>query len=167
MKNLILINGTMGVGKSMTGKALQSLLPNCAFLDGDWCWDARPWIVTDETRAMVMGNIAFLLNSFLSCSAYQNIVFCWVMHEQSILNAVLAALNTTNCQVHKFSLLCAEQALTTRLEKDIAAGLRDPDILARSLPRLANYAAMDTQKIDVTTLPAQAAAQCIRDIVCL
>ncbi len=34
---------------------------------------------------MVIENICFLLNNFIKCSAYENIVFCWVMHEQSIM----------------------------------------------------------------------------------
>jgi len=42
MKNLIFINGTMGVGKTATSRELQKLLSNCVFLDGDWCWDMSP-----------------------------------------------------------------------------------------------------------------------------
>ena len=164
-KNLILLNGTMGVGKTTTGKHLQQLLPNCAFLDGDWCWDAQPWIVTNETKAMVQRNIIFVLNSFLTCSEYQNIIFCWVMHEQSILDALLTSLDIRDCQVRKFSLICSESALTARLTKDISVGLRTPELLTRSLPRLGNYAGMDTQKVDVSDCTAQAAAQLIRDFL--
>jgi len=32
MKNLIFINGTMGVGKTATSRELQKILPNCVFL---------------------------------------------------------------------------------------------------------------------------------------
>ena len=35
MKTLYLVGGTMGVGKTTTCKALQRLLPNSVFLDGD------------------------------------------------------------------------------------------------------------------------------------
>ena len=65
MKKLIIIGGTMGVGKTTTGQALKKFLPRCAFLDGDWCWDMEPFVVTDETRAMVMDNITHLLRNFL------------------------------------------------------------------------------------------------------
>jgi len=57
MKNLIIIGGTMGVGKSSTCRELQKLLPKNVFLDGDWCWSAEPFVVTDETKTMVMDNI--------------------------------------------------------------------------------------------------------------
>ena len=80
MKNLILINGTMGAGKTTVSRALQKILPDAVFLDGDWCWDADPFLVTEETKRMVMENITFLLAQFLDCSAYQNVIFCWVMH---------------------------------------------------------------------------------------
>lgn len=49
----------MGVGKSTVGRLLQARLPRCVYLDGDWCWDARPFVVTEETKAMVLRNIAF------------------------------------------------------------------------------------------------------------
>ena len=39
MKKLILIGGTMGVGKTATSSLLKYQLDNCVFLDGDWCWN--------------------------------------------------------------------------------------------------------------------------------
>ncbi|MEG2207460.1 MAG: AAA family ATPase, partial [Clostridia bacterium] len=86
MTNLYMIAGTMGVGKTAVCQSLKQKLPNAVFLDGDWCWDANPFWVNDETKNMVMHNICFLLNQFLHCSAYENVIFCWVMHEQSIID---------------------------------------------------------------------------------
>ena len=54
---------------------LQQLLDRSVFLDRDWCWDAHPFQVTEETREMVLENISFLLNSFLRCSAYDHVIF--------------------------------------------------------------------------------------------
>ena len=84
MKKLYLIGGTMGVGKTTVCMELKHRLERAVFLDGDWCWDADPFQVTDETKNMVLQNITFLLNQFLRCSAYENAIFCWVMHEQPI-----------------------------------------------------------------------------------
>ena len=70
MKRVILICGTMGVGKTRTCRELQKVLDKNVFLDGDWCWDADPFQVTEETKEMVMCNICYLLNSFLRCTAY-------------------------------------------------------------------------------------------------
>ncbi|MBR4889408.1 MAG: AAA family ATPase, partial [Clostridia bacterium] len=63
-KTLYLIGGTMGVGKTTTCRQLQQKLPDCVFLDGDWCWDMHPFTVNAETKKMVVENIAFLLNQF-------------------------------------------------------------------------------------------------------
>ena len=161
MKNLIVINGTMGVGKTATSRALQSLLPNCVFLDGDWCWDMSPFIVNKETKEMVLDNISHLLNNFIACSVYENVVFCWVMHEQGILNDVLSRLNTQHCKVYPFSLTCSEEALISRLTKDVKEGIRTQDVIERSVPRLPNYLAMDTEPIDVSEISAQEAAKII------
>ncbi|MEG1875672.1 MAG: AAA family ATPase, partial [Angelakisella sp.] len=62
MKTFIMISGTMGVGKTTTCRELQKILPRNVFLDGDWCWDMQPFVVNEETKAMVMKNICFQLN---------------------------------------------------------------------------------------------------------
>lgn len=158
MKNLILINGTMGAGKTTVSRTLQKILPAAVFLDGDWCWDADPFLVTEETKRMVMENITFLLTQFLGCSAYQNVIFCWVMHEQHILSEVLTRLNTQNSRVLCVTLMQSEDVLRKRLMQDIARGLRDEAVIARSLSRLNAYAEMDTIKLDTSALsPVEAA----------
>ncbi|NLY67173.1 MAG: AAA family ATPase [Tissierellia bacterium] len=165
MKNLIFINGTMGVGKTATSRELQKLLPNCVFLDGDWCWDMSPFVVNDETKKMVIDNISYLLNNFISCSVYENIIFCWVMHEQSILDHILSRLDKHNCILYKFSLVCSEQALISRIIRDVELGIRTEDLINRSISRLKNYFEMDTEKIDVSKISPKEAAKLIFDYI--
>ena len=38
MKNLYMIGGTMGVGKTTVSQNLKIKLRNSVLLDGDWCW---------------------------------------------------------------------------------------------------------------------------------
>lgn len=159
MKNIYLIGGTMGVGKTTTCQVLKKKLPNCAFLDGDWCWDMDPFQVNEETKAMVMENIIFMLNSFIRCSVYENIVFCWVMHEQEIMDRILARLELKDCQVFLFSLVASPKALKIRLQKDIDQGLRTEDVLRRSMDRLPLYEKLDTVKIDVSNISPEEAAE--------
>ena len=123
-------------------------LPNSVFLDGDWCWDASPFQVNDETKAMVTNNICYLLNNFLKCSAYENIIFCWVMHEQSIINSILEKLDTQNCEVKCVSLVADEKTLCERLSMDVERGIRSEDIIERSIARIPMYQALGTIKID-------------------
>ena len=65
----------MGVGKTSVCQQLKKILPNSVFLDGDWCWDADPFQVTEETKKMVTDNICYLVNNFLCCSAYETVNF--------------------------------------------------------------------------------------------
>ncbi|HIW21556.1 MAG TPA: AAA family ATPase [Candidatus Dorea intestinavium] len=148
MKRLYMIGGTMGVGKTTVCHQLKKDLPQCVFLDGDWCWDANPFQVTEETKTMVIDNICHLLNNFIECSAYENIVFCWVMHEQSIINSITERINLQQCVTKCISLIANEEELLNRLVKDIAKGIRSDDIIQRSVARIPMYQKLDTIKID-------------------
>lgn len=164
MKTLYLIGGTMGVGKTAACRELKQMLPNSVFLDGDWCWDMHPFTVNGETKAMVMDNICHLLNNFLKCSALENVIFCWVMQEQSIVDDILSRLDLTDCRVAAVSLVCGEEELRRRLRKDIDAGARSADILERSAARLPLYEKLDTVKIDTTDKTARETAKRIAEI---
>ncbi len=162
MKNLIIINGTMGAGKTITSKELQKILPHNVFLDGDWCWNMEPFTVTDETKAMVVDNITYLLNNFIRCSVYENIIFCWVMHEQDIIDQVISGLNTSDCRVKVFSLVLNEKALRERMGRDVMAGIRSEDAIQRSIDRIDLYQKLNTVKIDVSNISASQAAELIK-----
>lgn len=138
----------MGVGKTAVSQQLKNDLPNSVFLDGDWCWDASPFQVIEETKAMVTDNICYLLNNFLRCSAYENIIFCWVMHEQFIIDAIVERLNTENCNVKCISLITDEATLRNRLQTDVNAGIRTKDVIERSIVRISKYQSLNTIKID-------------------
>ena len=150
MKTLYMIGGTMGVGKTTVCQQLKQDLPNSVFLDGDWCWDSSPFRVTDETKTMVTNNICYLLNNFLRCSAYENIIFCWVLHEQSIIDSILEKLDTQNCEVKCISLVADEKTLRERLVMDVVRGIRSEDVIERSIARISMYQALNTIKIDTT-----------------
>lgn len=161
MKHIYMIGGTMGIGKTTTCHVLKEKLNNSVFLDGDWCWDMDPFQMTEETMQMVEDNICFLLNNFIHCSAYENIIFCWVLHKQSLIDAILARLDTENCNVKLISLVCHEEALLARLNKDIRSGIRKEAIISRSIGRLPLYESLNTTKIDVSNMTVQQVADLI------
>ena len=163
MKHLYIIGGTMGVGKTTVCRILKEKLEGSVFLDGDWCWDMHPFQVTEETKRMVQENIVFILNNFLSCTAYDHVIFCWVLHQQNIIDDLLARLRTDNCEVHLISLVCTPGELARRIQKDVEAGIRGEDAAWRSLSRLALYDSLSTLKLDVTELtPEETAGQILR-----
>lgn len=164
MKKLYMIGGTMGVGKTSVCQLLKKQLNHCVFLDGDWCWDMHPFEVNEETKQMVLANIKFLLNSFIQCSVYENIIFCWVMHEQSIIDELLSAIETANCEVKVISLICREESLRERLQKDVDQGIREPEIIQRSIQRLDGYKTLNSIKLDVSDISASMAAKQIASL---
>lgn len=164
MKKLYMIGGTMGVGKTTVCQLLKKQLNHCVFLDGDWCWDMHPFEVNEETKQMVLANIKFLLNSFIQCSVYENIIFCWVLHEQSIINDLISAIETANCEIKVISLICRKESLRERLQKDIDQRIREPEIMQRSLQRLDGYKTLNSIKLDVSDISASMAAKQIASL---
>lgn len=163
MKRLIVVGGPMGVGKSATCRELHRLLGGSALLDGDWCWDLNPFTVNGETKAMVLDNIHHLLNNFLRCTACERVIFCWVLQERSILDAVLDGLDLRGVEVHCFALVADAAALRKRIGRDVARGLRGADALDRSLAYLPKYASLGAELLDVSSIgPREAAMELAR-----
>lgn len=165
MKRLIFVNGAMGAGKTTVCRELKEMLQPSVFLDGDWCWDMSPFVVTAETQQLVLDNICGMLNRFLACDAFENVIFCWVMHRQEIIDGILARLETGGAEYRLFTLDITEKALRERLGGDIAQGKRTPDVIARSMDR--RLACQQTQgtKIDVSCIsPREAAVRIARAV---
>ncbi|NCU27643.1 hypothetical protein EOM86_13155 [Candidatus Nomurabacteria bacterium] len=80
-------------------------------------------------------------------SIYENVIFCWVMHEQGIIDHILENTARPNCNVRSVSLLCNEQTLRERLSEDIRNGIRKEDVILRSVARIPLYDKLDTVKI--------------------
>lgn len=150
MKRLYLIGGTMGVGKTLLCQELKKKLPNSVFLDGDWCWDTNPSKITDETKKMVIDNICYLINNYLLCSEYDNVIFCWVMHKQSIIDALIDKIKMNDCKLVDISLIADEKSIKERLLKDVNAGIKTIDVACRSIERLPLYNSLDTIKINTS-----------------
>ena len=151
MKHVYLIGGPMGIGKSTICNQLNQDLDHSVFLDGDWCWNMDPFIVNQDTKNMVLDNITHCLNNFIHTPGIDNIIFCWVMHKQDIIDQIIQKLDTEGVDIHLISLICEKEELIKRMLID----RRENQIIRKSLQYLKLYKDLDTQKIDVTTLDVQ------------
>lgn len=151
MKHVYLIGGPMGIGKSTICNQLNQDLDHSVFLDGDWCWNMDPFIVNQDTKNMVLDNITHCLNNFIHTPGIENIIFCWVMHKQDIIDQIIQKLDTEGVDIHLISLICEEEELIKRM----LINRRDNQTIRKSLQYLELYKDLDTQKIDVTTLDVQ------------
>lgn len=151
MKHVYLIGGPMGIGKSTICNQLNQDLDHSVFLDGDWCWNMDPFVVNQDTKNMVLDNITHCLNNFIHTPGIENIIFCWVMHKQDIIDKIVQELDTEGVDIHLISLICEKEELIKRMLID----RRDNQTIRKSLQYLELYKDLDTQKIDVTTLDVQ------------
>lgn len=153
MKKLIFIGGPMGVGKTSVSKKLQEKLNKCVYLDGDWCWFTNPWILTESTKNMVIKNIAYLLNNYIECPDYDNVILSWVLYDNQIINDIKSRIKDSNYDFYNISLIASENILIGRLNDDLNKGIRSEKIvIERSLERLKHYPYVDSIKIDTSLL---------------
>lgn len=164
-KRLIIINGVMGVGKTAISKALYKNLDKSFWLDGDNCWIMNPFIVNEENKNMVLDNISYILNKFISNSSGKYVVFNWVIYNDEIMRDILDKINKDNVDVYKITLICSEEQLINRINNDIKLGLRDNDNIRRSLDLFDSYKIMDTIKIDTSNKKIDEVVQEIKNII--
>ena len=147
MKRLIIVNGTMGAGKSTLCEGLLKALPAAVYLDGDWCWRMDPFIVDEENKAMVVDHIVHLLRGFLTNSHFKNVIFCRVIHPPAIFASILEPLADISFKLERLTLMLSPQQLRAHFARDAAAGLRRMEDAQASVDRLALYQDMDTVKL--------------------
>lgn len=144
MKKLVIVNGTMGVGKSTIVSKLYKQLENSVWLDGDWCWLMNPWNITEENKTMVMKNIHYILNQYLENSMFEYIFFTWVIHKESIFDEIVAGIQRNDYKLMKVTLMCSEEELIHRMRQD----KRSESEIENSINRLEYYKTMNTQKLN-------------------
>jgi hypothetical protein len=144
MKKLIIVNGTMGVGKSAICKDLYKEIDNSVWLDGDWCWMMHPWDFCEENKNMVIDNITHILCNYLLNSNFKYIIFSWVINKIDILNLILDKLNKYEYELILFTIICSKSGLKKKLNN---RG-ENEDFISKSFERLEDYKNMNTIKID-------------------
>lgn len=80
MKQLIVIIGPNGVGKTTTAKKIVEQYENVAYVDSDWCRVMNPFTFTESTKETIIENIYCLLRNYLSCSDINTVVFTYAWH---------------------------------------------------------------------------------------
>lgn len=147
MKNIILITGTIGVGKSSVAHMLARQIMPVAYLDGEWCWQVYP---QHENQEALLDNMASLLRTYLQADSIENIILDWAVYDEAVIDALLSRLSTETFQLHKYTLVCPEETLRARLVYDITAGRRDASVVATSVEQMPLFEKMNTTKIEVS-----------------
>ncbi|MEG1013421.1 MAG: hypothetical protein RSI33_04160 [Clostridia bacterium] len=70
--------------------------------------------------------------------------WCW----DANIDTILSNLDSVNCNTKLIALTCDANTLKERLEKDIANGVRNREVLERSVARIPLYDKQNATKID-------------------
>ena len=151
---VIIINGPMGVGKTVTGKLIAEKNPGTAFIDGDWCMDIHPFVGNAETKAMAVDNILHMIGNYQKCSECRMVVLAWLMDDPQVLRRIRDGLAALQAEVKSVTLVCDSKTLTKRWKNDRNCEWRTDRWLEISLASLPYFASME-DTIDTSGLSAE------------
>ena len=150
---VIIINGPMGVGKTVTGKLIAEKNPGTAFIDGDWCMDIHPFVGNPETKAMAVDNILHMIANYQKCSECRMVVLAWLMDDLWVLRSIRDGLSGLQAEVKSVTLVCDRETLTRRWRMDSHCEWRTNQWLEASLASLPFFSSMkdviDTSRLSV------------------
>ena len=122
MKQLIVIIGPNGVGKSTTAKAYVDHYTQTAYVDSDWCRVMNPFDFTETTIQTITANIYCLLRNYLTCDNIQSIIFTYGWHgpRKEIYDNVIARLRQGNIDFNEVIIIlkCSKDENVIRSIKD-------------------------------------------------
>ncbi len=159
MKQIIIIIGPNGVGKSTTAKKIVELFEKTAYVDSDWCRVMNPFAFTETTKQTIAENIYCLLRNYLSCSDINTVVFTYGWHgeRKGIYKRVIEKLRN-DCIEFKETIIILKCTVDENIKRVIKDG-RDEMRIKRGMEMTFSfYDEYDYPCIDTTDMtPAQVA----------
>ncbi len=163
MKELIVLIGPNGVGKSTVAENIVRIHEKSAFVDSDWCRVINPFEITEITKRIIAENIYCLLRNYLTCEEINTVVFTYSWHgeRKEIYDKVIKKLKNDNIVFNEniIILKCSIQENIRRAREN----RRDSVRINRGIRRTFsfydkyNYLCIDTTEME----PVQVAEQII------
>ena len=166
MKNLILICGSNGIGKSTACMALTKKLSHSAYIDSEWCRSMNPFSFSEEQIKIVISNISTMMINYFRCSTVENVIFSYGFHgvRKTIFDDILNVLSYKNIQL-KFCpiiLQCDLEENTRRMKNDN----RDDDRIKTAIEKTRSiYDDYVYPRIDVTPLSIDETGDAILEVL--
>lgn len=160
---IIIINGSLGVGKSSVSEELHWRFDKSVYLDGDHIGYVHPFEIYDEARIDHLYRTLALLIGFHQENGYQNFVINYVFESPESLQALLDYLKPFDASIHTFWLTCDEVEQKKRILKRQREQLDwelDRFIELRTIQEKAANQGFIGVRVDTTGLsPAEVATQ--------
>ncbi len=159
---IIIINGSVGVGKSSVGEELLLKFDKSIHLEGDCIGNVHPFEIYNDARVDHLYRTLELLVAFHQKHGYQNFVINYVFESPGSLNALLERLRPLDPSIHTYWLTCdeAEQAkrIRGRQSKDLEWELNRFVELGQ-IQRKAAQEGFIGSEVDTTGLTSKEAAE--------
>lgn len=112
---IIIINGSLGVGKSSVAEQLHWKFDRSVHLDGDAIGDVHPFEIYDNARIAHLYRTLELLVGFHQENGYDNFVINYVFESPESLGDLLDLLRPLDSSIHVYWLTCNEQEQARRI----------------------------------------------------
>jgi len=116
---IIIINGSLGVGKTSVADQLHYKFDKSVNIDGDAVGDVHPFEIYDDARISHLYRTLELLVGFHQENGYHNFVINYVFESPDSLQDLLDLLHPLDPSIHTYWLTCdvGEQAKRIRNRK--------------------------------------------------
>ena len=161
---IIIINGSLGVGKSSVSEQLHWKFDKSVNLDGDHIGYVHPFDIYDNARISHLYRTFELLIGFHQENGYQNFVINYVFESPESLQELLDLLHPLDSSIHTYWLTCNPEEQEKRIRK------RQRDQIEWELKRFIDLQQIQTKaaqqgfigkEIDTTSLTAEETARVI------
>lgn len=112
---IIIINGSLGVGKSTVAEEVHWKFEKSVNLDGDAIGDVHPFEIYDLARIDQLYHALALLVGFYRQNGYFNLVINYVFESPASLQDLLTLLRPLDPDIHTYWLTCDEQEQARRI----------------------------------------------------
>jgi broad-specificity NMP kinase len=161
---IIIINGSLGVGKTSVADELHYKFDRSVHLDGDYIADVHPFNIYDEARIDHLYRTLELLVNFHKKNGYHDFVINYVFESPDSLQDLLTLLRPLDPSIHVYWLTCDphEQArrIQGRKRKELAWEL-ERFVELQNIQRTAAQKGSIGREVDTTSLTSVQVAEVI------
>jgi chloramphenicol 3-O-phosphotransferase len=114
---IIIINGSVGVGKSSVSEQLHWKFDKSVNLDGDHIGYVHPFEIYDDARISHLYRTLELLINFHQKNGYHNFVINYVFESPESLQELFELLRPLDSSIHSYWLTCNAEEQERRIRK--------------------------------------------------
>jgi deoxyadenosine/deoxycytidine kinase len=158
---IIIINGSVGVGKSTTAEQLHWKFKKSVCLDGDSIGNVNPFEIYDDARITHLYRTLALLIDFHQKNGYANFVINYVFESADSLQDLLDRLRPLDSSIHVYWLTCDKEKQAQRIrgrQRDNIAWELKRFVELQEIQRGAAQRGFIGNEIDTTDLTVEEAA---------